>query len=500
MTDPRFVTLALFSQISVPPIGWLIAPIGFVLAVAAPRTLFLLAVAAVPFSATAVVNFGGPSSTDLNAFGLQAAIFLGGLWMAREAFDAVRARTFELPSVIRLPSMLLLGFTAVAALSLVMPVIIDGAFLAREPETRQSFIPLILQRRDVTQALYLGYGALFAVLIAIRCQELSWRRATVRAYVAGGSALAIWGWIQFALLTTGHSYPRGVFNTNIQHAAQGSQLVLDLPVGTVHRLSSGAVEPSIFAQVLLTIIPLVAIPCFRGNAVFSRRWDALLLFVIAPVLLLSTATTAYVGVVLLSLVGLSFVRSSPRLPVYLLLLLVGLVVTAVLAALFRPAREVLYYNLIDKADTWSAAERFATVKDAWWSFAEYPLLGTGWGTAPTQDLVVYLLGNTGITGFVAFGLVVVVLLARLRITDSARLSAPDSEISLVLGVRTSLIVLLVLNVLTGFAFVFGHVWVVLGLAIACTGALRTAEASTLALGGVGARPPTRATALGHGTR
>jgi len=501
MIDARFYEAMTFlANVAVPPIGWLIIPTGGVLAIVAPRALFLAAVAAVPFSATAVVNIGGPSEADLEAFGVQAAIFLGALWIAREALDAVRARTFELPSAIRLPCALLLGFTAVAGISLVMPVVIDGAFLVREPETRESFVPLILERRDVTQFLYLAYGALFAIFIAIRCQESGWRRDAVRAYVAGGSALAIWGWLQFALLTTGHSYPRGVLNTNIQHGAQGSQLVLDLPVGTVHRLSSGAVEPSIFAQVLLTIIPLVAVLWIRGDAVFTRRWDALVLCVMVPVLLLSTATTAYIGVAFLAVVGWSFLKSSPRLPVFLLALILAIVFTAAFATLFRPVRGVLYYNLLDKADTWSAAERLATVKDAWWSFAEYPLLGTGWGTAPTQDLVVCLLGNTGITGLVAFGLMIAVVLARLRITESVRLSAPAHEIDLALAVRTSLLVLLFLDLVTGFAFVFGHVWVVLGLATTYTGVLRAAEVSAPSPYGMPVAPHARASSLGQGTR
>jgi hypothetical protein len=40
-----------------------------------------------------------------------------------------------------------------------------------------------------------------------------------------------------------------------------------------------------------------------------------------------------------------------------------------------------------------------------------------------------------------------------------------------------LTLLLVLNILTGFAFVFGHVWLLIGLGIASGGMLRAAEAS-----------------------
>jgi type IV secretory pathway TrbD component len=51
----------------------------------------------------------------------------------------------------------------------------------------------------------------------------------------------------------------------------------------------------------------------------------------------------------------------------------------------------------------------------------------------------------------------------------------DRDIALAVGVRASLVTLLFVNILTGFVFVFGHFWLVLGLALAFGDVLRRAQ-------------------------
>ena len=128
-------------DVSVPAVGWLVMPVGLVLAVVSPRWLYLSMIFAIPFSATAVVNFGA-SGGMLDSFGIQAAIFLGCVWLAREVVTRIRARDFRLPASLRTTALLLLGFLAAATLSLVMPAIINGHFLVRTWEGSWSFTPL----------------------------------------------------------------------------------------------------------------------------------------------------------------------------------------------------------------------------------------------------------------------------------------------------------------------------------------------------------------------
>jgi hypothetical protein len=463
-----------FGDISIPSIGWIVILGGILLVVVAPRWLYLLSIGAVTFSATSVINFGAPNSDPrLGAFGLQAAILLGSLWMVRESLGLLKTRRLAVPLPLRRPVLLLGAFVAAGVASLIMPVLINGRFLVREPEAGQSFIPLSLETRHLSQTLYLVYGSAFAVAVAIRSLDRQWRRSTIQAYVAGGAALALWGWVQLIILLIGLPYPRSVFNTNVHPGTQGSELVLDLPIGTVHRLSSAAVEPSIFAQTLLTIIPLLAIVSLRGFVIFSRAWDITLLVGMTTILLLSTATTAYVGLLVLAALTLFSLGTHARRRSFAAGIVGGLIVVGALCAFVGVVRGVLYHNVLAKAETWSAAERWGTIKDAWWSFVEYPVLGTGWGSAPTQDLVVYLLGNTGIIGLILFSVFIVEVLLRLRVAPEVRSFLPEVDVAIVIAVRVALLTLLVVNILTGFAFVFGHVWVVIGMAIACGGMLRS---------------------------
>jgi hypothetical protein len=453
-------------DVSIPTIGWVVLVLGLVLVVFAPRALYAAMVFVVPFSATTVLNFGDPASSD--AFGVQAAIYLGALWIAREAVTGLPKRIVRAPTSVRTCLLLLGVFLGIAFVSLAMPFAVGEGFLTKVSAGANSFTPLRLTMHNLTQAAYLGYGIAVAAVIGVRAVDATWRALTVRALFAGGIALCLWGWVQLVVLLAGRSYPHEVLNTTVQPQAQNWDLTLDLSFGTVHRLSSAAVEPSIFAQVVLAIIALVVVVVLRGHVVFSRRWDIAALIMMTAVLLLSTATTAYVGLAFIGLVvGVARVsKTGIRRQDVGIVFASGLVLAATCLGV-RPVREVFQATLLDKLDSWSAQTRWSTATDAWWNFVEDPILGTGWASAPTHDLVVFLLANTGLVGTMAF--LVLGVYVFIGVHRSIRLGHDDASVALALGTALSLGTLLFVNVLTGFAFVFGHVWVVLGLAIACAG-------------------------------
>ncbi len=355
-----------------------------------------------------------------------------------------------------------------------MPVIINGHFVVRTSDASHSFKPLTLSLHDVTQLLYLGYGITLAVILATRLVDESHILSTVRAYVAGGLAIAIWGWMEFVVLISGHSYPHDILNTNVHPGTQGYQELLHLSVGTVHRLSSATVEPSIFAQTLLTIIALLAVLVLRERALFSRALDLAALIVMGSIILLSAATTAYVGTALLLTVLFVFVSRPASRSRYAAGIASMLAAASVLYVAVSWVRAVIDDTVFGKARTWSAAERFGSVKDAWWHFVEYPVLGTGWGTAPSHDLIVFLLANVGVVGFLVFLALMAHLFWQLRVEEGM---ASDADVAFAMAARTALLTLLLLNVLTGFAFVFGQIWLVIALAAASAANLRAARES-----------------------
>ena len=65
-------------------------------------------------------------------------------------------------------------------------------------------------------------------------------------------------------------------------------------------------------------------------------------------------------------------------------------------------QDYFYEIVILKTDSGSAAERIYSVQVAWEYFLKYPILGCGWGMITSHDLIVCLLANSGIIGFLAF--------------------------------------------------------------------------------------------------
>jgi hypothetical protein len=424
----------------------------------------------IPFSATAVLTHG----SGADAFGLQAAIFLGSLWLARELLAAVLGRTFR-PSSVPFALYLLAAFLAIACLSLVMPLLINGHLLIRDAQTT-AFYPLTLMGHEFTQMMYLVYGVAFAAAVALRSLHADWRRSTVTAYIAGGLVLAGWGWLQFILSVSGLEYPRGILNTSTHAAAQGFTETLSLPIGQVQRISSAALEPSLFAQVELTVVALLLVMIGNGHTIISRRADLAALVGITSITLLSTSSTAYVGFAFLVLVlSLSVISDTKRRRTYLTGLLAAVSVATLLYVIAPVVHDVLNSSVFSKTSTWSANVRWSAVKDAWWQFTAYPVLGTGWGTAPNDDLVVFMLASTGVLGLLAFSFLVAYMATELRTRKKLQSSPGDREFALATAVATALLTVLFTNLLTGFAFVFGHVWLLLGLGIACGAVLRTRE-------------------------
>jgi O-antigen ligase len=93
------------------------------------------------------------------------------------------------------------------------------------------------------------------------------------------------------------------------------------------------------------------------------------------------------------------------------------------------------------------------------------VLGLGWGSVTSHDLIFKLLSNTGILGFSVFSYFMISLLRRLwRGSKTVGISNPEwrwwSRCLL-----AACLVMVFTNITTGFDFVFEHFWFLLGLAM-----------------------------------
>jgi O-antigen ligase len=418
--------------------------------------LYRALIFSLPFSATSIVNIGNK--------GFPAWLFLGLLWMIREAGPELLRFRFKYPTALR-PQRLALGlFCAVAALSLVIPVLFAGGVEIQSPILLDGGSePLHLASRNFTSLLYLYFGSLLAILVARRNIEAPRLVATLKIYLYALLFVCGWGIFQWVLLQFQVPYPAFLFNNSATETAQGFATFLD----GVPRISSVAVEPSILAQILLTFLPFVILTGVLKYPVLPSLRNLLLGSVIGLVLLLSTSFSAYIGIaIVLAIIpgALYFVRV---LRLKHLVVLTSVPLLALFSYVAIPfVSDFVNSQLLTKGDSYSGIERARTVILAYTYFVQFPVLGVGWGSVTSHDLILNLLSNCGILGFLCFALFVGVVVRKLFV--SVKSSARPNEKSLKVAMGLSLITLIVMNIFTGFAFVFGHMWLIFGLTMAAT--------------------------------
>jgi hypothetical protein len=444
-------------------IGWLLIPVGIVLMAVAPRRLYLAMLFLAPFSATAVMNIGAGS----NASGLQVFVFFSFLLVLRAVLDALIRLKISIPATISRPLAYLSVFVFICFISIVMPLLIDGRLQVMSPYLLDmTTTPLQFSSSNITGCIYLLLGACSGAIIARRTLDPNEFRLAVKVYTLSGFFISLWGLMQMGCRLVGVPYPSFVFNSSATGSAQGFDSIMDAT--GFQRISSVAVEPSIFAASLLTIIPFSLIAFFGDGHVVSRRADKWIFGVMLAALLASTSSTAYVGVLVLLGLSLRYLVKFKGLRlryIALIFCVLGSIVLAYLA--IPPIRLLIQAALFSKAGGYSALERSKTVVYAFGYFLRYPILGVGWSSVTSHDSIVKLLSNCGILGLLAFtvfvGSILVALRRRIKALDIRnKAKAFDSPLLIMLVI---VFTTLAIAAMDGFPYVFGHFWVVLGLAM-----------------------------------
>jgi O-antigen ligase len=416
-----------------------------------------------PFSATAVINVGSGDA----ASGLQATIFLGTLWMASELPRFLSAKDSPTKRSLRVPAKHLRWFVLVALLSLLMPIWINGHVYIDDAEFARGFgnsEPLFFRARHITQILYLTYGVLLAILVAFRNSELGQLIRSTRIFLISAIFVSIWGFLQFFCSLLNLTYPAYIFNTSTSGSALGYLEELE-DVG-IARVSSVATEPSIFAGCMLIALVIALFAVVGKQPVISRGWDRFAVAIIFGALVISTSTVAYVGLVavfVFYLFSLLYLRVLRRKHVITLLAVAGLLALAV--TFFSPAQDIVSSMVFGKGESYSGIARAYTVALAAQYFLQYPVLGLGWGSVTSHDLVFKLLSNTGLLGFSAFALFLISLFRRLWRGATTIASGNPEWRWWAHCLLVAYSVLIFTNATTGFAFVFEHLWFLFGLAM-----------------------------------
>lgn len=443
------------------PIGWILLPLAGISYLFAPQILYPLAIFFLPFSATAVMNVGTADS----ASGVLASILFGAVWMAREfpALGELRSRTGQQP--LRKPILQLGFFLLVVVFSLLVPFWINGHFVIENPELGQTgSAPLQFTGRHITQTAYLVYGILFTIFVALKNSDSRELVRSVRIFIVSSIFVSLWGFLQFACGMLNIDYPAFIFNTSKTESAEGYRQVIK--EAGLSRISSVATEPSMFAQCMLISAVLALFVLVSPRPLLSKIWDRFAVAIILGALLISTSTTAYLGlagVLILYALALAYLRIFRVRYVIPALVLAGIMGAAYVAVF--PVTEVFQSMILEKGESYSALARVNSVLLARDYFLQFPVLGLGWGSVTSHDLIFKLLSNTGLLGLAAFVVFVATVFVRLWRSGRRGPASDASRMMWSICILTSLVVLVSTSIAGDFAFTYGHVWFVLGLAI-----------------------------------
>lgn len=447
----------------VTPIGWVLFSVGLLLFIFRPGWLCVLTIFFVPFSGTAVINHGSGDSGS----GFSPYLFFGFLMLLRECFDIALRLRFRFARPLRKPLYLLMGFVLVCLASLIMPMLINGHLqIMDQPTLDYELVPLHYSFQTVDHGLSLIFDAVVAAVIAHRSLDVKQFYSTVRIYLVSGIFICLWGWMQFGCYLSGIPYPAAIFNNSASSYALGYESVL-ASLGVV-RVSSVALEPSFLSRVLVGMLAICMTAIYRKTPIFSRWFDYLVLALVGSTIVITTSSTGYMGIAML-LVLLPFLPAARNRSKFAFVAIVfGILATLAVAYLTLPAvADILNSQLFNKADAGSVLERLTIISNDFQYFLQYPILGIGWDSAPTHDVIVGLLANCGVCGLAAFGLLIWGVTSSLR-----KFSTP--MVARERPYDPPVLMLLALPITCGVYIISGGIeppdfWMILALSIAAVG-------------------------------
>lgn len=462
----------------ITPIGVVLIVLGACFFLARPDLLYWCAIFFVPFSSTAVVNVGSNGSYSA----LQAWTFFGTLWIASQGLGALEPVNFWYRHLMRASVRKLAIFLLVALCSLIMPLWINGRLLIYfQSPTSNDAHPLFFSLQHVTQLLYLAFGVIFAVLVGLRNLHLTQFLKTLRIVLFSAIFVNLWGLLQSFCYQRGLDYPAFLLNTNKNENAMGFSSAfsdLDIP-----RVSSVATEPSVLAQYLIIILIFALFAVFGKQPIISKFWDRSALVLSMVVVLMTTSSTGYIGlallipVVLFAFLRLGKLRSSQ----IVMLSTIAAGISIVVYSTTSIVQNLLDTLIFSKADSYSGLERLNSVLLAAGYFVQYPILGVGWGSITSHDLIFKILADTGIAGLLAFALFLKSLGAGLWKSSSAmRMQIDASAWSYWAScMLVANVVFLLVCAISEFTYVFGPIWLLFGLSLAALGQQITRRTSSI---------------------
>lgn len=436
----------------VTSIGYVIFFLSILFFIFKPINNYYMFVFFIPFSGTVIVNISSLGT------GLIVSHFLGLLVILKLLWDFFTGKLVINKKQNKYIIFFII-FTCSILLSLIMPIILKGDINIYDYETTL-YTPITLNSYNFTQTAFVIFGIIITTFVILINKTNGVLLKSIRVYLSSGFFISIWGFYQLICFYLGLNYPKDIFNNNINVNAAGVyQHFTDI---NVKRISSVSLEPSMFSQVLLSMIAILLYCYLNKVRIFSTRIDALFIIIMTAALVFSTSSTSILGLLLLILILMIDIVSNSKIKVkYVLFFLISSIGILILVVSVPLIQELLNKILFSKLASQSGETRVSYISEALKHFFNYPLLGVGWGSVKSQDLFGLILSNIGIIGLISYLLPLFIGFKTAIKYNSLYQKTSNSTINV--GMMISLSLVLFVSAISGLIYYLPHYWFIFGL-------------------------------------
>lgn len=473
-------------------LGFILVPISIILFIYKPDNLIYILIFFTPFTASSIYN--NPRTST----GVQPVFFIGSLWMLYLVIKIVRygvSVKFKWDAIInsynktfnKVQKRFILAIVilwAIALISLIMPILLRNRIYISPPEGTGVRL-LTLRKINFTQFVYLTFVLITPIFTMFHIQSLEKFYKCIKTFLISTLFTTLWGFYQFLSHYLHIQYAYSLFNNNIAYYQGWAQTV-----GGIKRVCSVSTEPSTYALFMSMMISFIIIFWINDMRLLSKKLTITLLVCSIASILLTTSTTAYVafaGIIIVIIMfyyvvlakfgaGLDFRQNGLKLVKLISFTALGIIIIVVIYLVVFRIQPGILINMIkdisiNKFSVQSGVERKAALLNGIDIFRFSPILGVGWASNRTLDLITNLLSNIGILGFAAFAAVVYI---PIRSSSHILLNSKSKSIStFALGLLLSLTSGLFCLMVSIPDIIFVYFWIMVGLSMSMEGIVET---------------------------
>lgn len=309
-------------------------------------------------------------------------------------------------------------------------------------------LPLYPNSGNITQTAYFTLGALLFIALSMILLQPENLRHVRRGFFAFATANAALGILDLAGKLSG----AGDILRPIRTASYS--LLTEVEQAGFWRIAGGFSEASGFAAMSLICLAF-SYAYWRATKSRFVFWLMVVLLLLA---LLSTSTTAYAGLAILSLAPMAALAKAVLQNRFrkddLILMVLGSVSLVMVGLIylyseriFDPITELVQTTIFDKSSSASGKERAYWNEKSLQSFFDTSGLGVGMGSSRSSSWIISVLSQLGVVGTLAILTLIVVMIRGIRgITPTPE---TQEHFALVAGVRAAAVALLVSGSISG---------------------------------------------------